>query len=106
MRPSAEGNLRAGESEPLRILARNIRQAALRMISSAKSSHIGSAFSMVELLAVLYGKVLRVRPKQPEWPERDRFVLSKGHACAALYAALAERGFFPTAWLDSFYGDG
>jgi transketolase len=58
------------------------------------------------LLAVLYNGILSVDPKRPEWPERDRFILSKGHACAALYVALAERGFFPDSWLDDFYQDG
>ena len=61
---------------------------------------------MVELLIVLYGEVLQVRPQEPAWPGRDRFLLSKGHACAALYAVLAERGFFPLNWLDDFYLDG
>jgi len=61
---------------------------------------------MIELLLVLYGRVLRVDPNRPDWPERDRFVLSKGHACAGLYAVLAERGFFPRSWLDTFYQNG
>jgi transketolase len=61
---------------------------------------------MADLLAVLYSKTLRIDPARPDWPERDRFILSKGHACAPLYAVLAERGFFPTEWLDDFYQDG
>ena len=61
---------------------------------------------MIELLVVLYGRVLRVDPGQPGWPERDRFVLSKGHACAALYSVLAASGFFPRSWLDTFYQNG
>ncbi|PYU04512.1 MAG: transketolase, partial [Acidobacteria bacterium] len=65
-----------------------------------------SAYSMVDLLAVLYGRILRIDPKRPEAAERDRFVLSKGHACAALYAVLAEGGFFPEEWLEDFYRDG
>lgn len=76
------------------------------MTHQAKSSHVGSSLSMVELLAVLYGKVLRVRPAQPAWPDRDRFILSKGHGCAAYYAVLAETGFFPLDWLDTFYQNG
>lgn len=87
-------------------LARTIRVKSLEMINRARSSHIGSSFSMAELLAVLYDGVLRVDPERPDWPDRDRFILSKGHACAALYVALAERGFFPTEWLDDFYQDG
>ncbi|HEV7217705.1 MAG TPA: transketolase, partial [Terriglobales bacterium] len=86
--------------------ARTIRIATARMIHRAKSSHIGSCFSMVDLLTVLYGRILRVDASRPAWSERDRFILSKGHACAALYAALAEEGFFPKAWLDTFYQDG
>jgi len=86
-------------------LARRIRANVLRMTHKAKSSHVGSCLSEADLLAVLYGKVLRIRPGEPDWPARDRFVLSKGHACAGLYAALAERGFFPPEWLDSFYQD-
>ena len=61
---------------------------------------------MADLLAVLYNGVLRIDPANSEWPDRDRFILSKGHACAAFYAALAERGFFPIDWLDTFYQNG
>jgi transketolase len=86
--------------------ARSIRTAALRMIYRAKSSHAGSALSMADLLAVLYGKILYVDPARPDGPGRDRFILSKGHACAALYAVLAERGFFPVEWLETFYQNG
>ena len=92
--------------ESLRILTHRIRLRTLQMIYRAKSSHLGSAFSMAELLAVLYTQILRVDPNRPDWDERDRFILSKGHACAALYVVLAERGFFPRKWLDEFYQDG
>lgn len=70
-------------------VAKRIRVQAARMIYRARSSHLGSSFSMAELLAVLYTKTLRIDPNRPDWAERDRFVLSKGHACAALYAVLA-----------------
>jgi transketolase len=76
------------------------------MTHRAKSSHVGGGLSMAEILAVLYGRILKVRPDDPAWPERDRFILSKGHACAGLYAVLAERGFFPLSDLQSFYQDG
>lgn len=99
-------NERMATPQELEASAKRIRTEVLRMVHRAKSSHIGSAFSMAELLAVLYGKILRVDPAKPDWPERDRFILSKGHACSALYAALAERGFFPHSWLDDFYQDG
>lgn len=90
----------------LRALAHRIRLHVLDMTSRAKSSHVGSSFSMAELLAVLYGKTLRVDPSRPDWPERDRFILSKGHGCAGLYAVLAERGFFPRDVLTTFYQNG
>ena len=86
-------------------LATRIRVHALRMTHRAKSSHIGGSLSIADLLAVLYGRVLRVDPSRHDWPERDRFILSKGHAAAAIYAALAERGFFPMEWLDTYYLD-
>ncbi len=76
------------------------------MTGKANASCIGSALSAADILAALYGKVLRYDPQRPDWPERDRFIMSKGHACTALYAALAESGFFPIDWLDSYYQDG
>jgi transketolase len=72
------------------------------MVHKANASHVGSCFSMADILAVLYGSVLRVDPANPEWDDRDRFVLSKGHGGAAVYATLAERGFFPVEWLDGY----
>lgn len=86
--------------------ARRIRLQALRMIDRARSSHLGSGFSMVDLLAVLYMRILRLDPSRPDWPDRDRFILSKGHACAPLYIVLAECGFFPSSWLEDFYLNG
>ena len=86
--------------------ATQIRAHVLRMTHRAKSSHVGGCLSIADLLAVLYGGVLRVDPTHPNWPDRDRFILSKGHAVAAVYATLAERGFFPMDWLDAFYQDG
>jgi transketolase len=61
---------------------------------------------MIDLLVVLYRRILHVDPDRPNWEERDRFILSKGHACAGLYAILAEHGFFPRSWLETFYQDG
>lgn len=83
--------------------ATNIRIETLKMITRAKSSHIGSNFSIIDILTVLYNGVLRVDPKRPRMPSRDRFILSKGHACASLYAILADKGFFPKKLLDTFY---
>ena len=87
-------------------LARRIRVHAVRMVHHADASHIGTCLSIADLLAVLYHSVLRVDPQQPKWPDRDRFVLSKGHAAAAIYSVLAERGFFPTTLLDHYCDDG
>ncbi len=87
-------------------LARYIRRAVLRMTHRAKTSHIGSSYSMADLLAVLYGGILRVNPQEPDWPDRDRFILSKGHGAAGVYAALAACGFFPADWLDHYGEDG
>jgi len=87
-------------------LARQIRAHALRMVHAVDASHIGGVLSMADLLAVLYGEVLRVRPEDPRWPERDRFILSKGHSCAGLYATLAERGFFPVEELATYGRNG
>jgi transketolase len=94
------------ERDQLTALAIRIRAHVLRMVHRAKASHVGTCFSMTDLLAVLYGSVLRIDPTQPEWPERDRFILSKGHGAAAIYATLAERGFFPIDWLDTYGSDG
>ncbi len=87
-------------------LARRIRKHALRMTSVGGSAHIGAVFSMADLVAVLYAGVLRVDPLRPQWPERDRFILSKGHAGAGIYAALAESGFFPVEKLATHCQDG
>lgn len=85
-----------------KVFARDIRKDALRMVHHANSSHIGSGLSIADILSVLYCSVLNVRPTQPDWRDRDRFLMSKGHAAAMLYAALAERGFFPREWLDQY----
>lgn len=76
------------------------------MTHRARSSHVGTSLSMAEILAVLYGGVLRVDSKRPDWPARDRLILSKGHGCAGLYAVLAEVGFIPLSMLEQFYQDG
>src|SRR2546425_2106987 len=89
-----------------RRLATEIRRHVLRMTHRAKSSHVGTSLSMADVLAVLYGGMLRVDPRRPDWPDRDRFILSKGHGCAGLYAVLAECGFFPLERLGEFCMDG
>lgn len=76
-------------------MARAIRKSALQMVHRAKASHIGSALSIADILAVLYGKVMRYDSSDPRSPSRDRFILSKGHACVAVYATLAEAELIP-----------
>ena len=87
-------------------LAWLIRRHGLEMTHLSKGSHIGAIFSLAEIMAVLYARVMHVDPQRPDWPERDRLILSKGHAGAAVYAALAERGFFPVEELSTHYADG
>lgn len=87
-------------------LATVIRAHALRMVAKSNASHIGTCLSMADLLAVLYGEVIQVNPKEPARSDRDRFILSKGHGAAIVYATLAELGFFPTEWLDHYCEDG
>jgi transketolase len=81
--------------QELKQLAVEFRQTVLRMIAKAGSGHPGGSLSMVELLIGLYWHALRHDPKNPAWPDRDLFLLSKGHGCPALYTALALRGYFP-----------
>jgi transketolase len=85
----------APDLDALRRTARELRRAILQMIAQAGSGHPGGSLSMVELLAGLYWRTLRHDPKRPDWPDRDLFLLSKGHGCPALYAVLAFQGYFP-----------
>ena len=82
--------------------AQQFRLDVLEMVHDSNSGHLGGAFSCAEILAALYFHHLRIDPGRPDWPDRDRLVFSKGHACAALYSALAHRGFFPPSELLSF----
>ncbi|QUA51786.1 transketolase [Aristaeella lactis] len=87
-------------------LAWLIRRNGLEMTHLSRGSHIGSVFSVAEIIAVLYASVLNVDPKEPKKPDRDRLILSKGHAGSAVYAALAETGFFPVEQLKTHYANG
>ena len=89
-----------------RVLAWLIRRHGLEMTHLSRGSHIGAIFSLAEIMATLYTGVLNVNPAVPAMPDRDRLILSKGHAGAAVYAALAERGFFPVEELKTHYADG
>ncbi|HKW72616.1 MAG TPA: transketolase [Candidatus Dormibacteraeota bacterium] len=92
--------------DDLRALARRLRSHSLRMISAARTSHIGSCLSVADILAVLYGSELRIDPKRPQWPDRDRLIMSKGHAAAILYASMAEAGFIPVEDLGGYARNG
>jgi transketolase len=82
--------------------AREIRRLVLRSVHHAGAGHIGGPLSAADILAALYFGVLRIDPQRPDWPDRDRFILSKGHSAIGWYATLALRGFFPIEELDTF----
>jgi transketolase len=86
----------------LEYTALNIRRNILRLIRAGEAGHVGGALSSVEIVTALYFNLLNVDPANPKWPQRDRFVLSAGHKCLVLYAALAERGFFDASILDTY----
>jgi len=85
----------------LRQMAWRLRQDVIRMIAKANSGHPGGSLSAIDLITTLYFAVLRHDPANPTWPERDRFILSKGHGCPALYAVLGELGYFDRALFDT-----
>ncbi len=90
------------EVQALTEICHKLRAHAVRMVHRSNASHLGSCLSVADILACLYWQTLRVDPAHPDWKDRDRFLLSKGHAAAILYAALAERGFFPVGELDTY----
>lgn len=92
----------AQRAKELQKIAMDLRITGLKMVQKAHSGHIGGAFSLSEIMSVLYFEKMNVEPEDPLWEDRDRFVLSKGHATVALYPALAMRGFFPMGLLDTF----
>lgn len=79
--------------------SRYLRHLTFDALEGGRRGHVGSTLSLIEILRVLYDDILRVRPEEPEWPLRDRLILSKGHGCLALYAILADKGFFPMSEL-------
>jgi transketolase len=87
----------------LEYLAARIRADAVMMTNLQHSGHVGSSLSMADLLAVLFTKTLNIDPKNPKKLDRDRFILSKGHAAAGVYSVMAEVGFFPREWLETYY---
>ena len=92
--------------EQLDALAREFRYVVTDAICRSGSGHIGGVMSLVEIVITLYYRVMRIRPEDPSWPERDRLVLSKGHAGPIVYTALAYKGFFPKAWLATVNQNG
>jgi transketolase len=93
-------------NKKVEFISQKIRKYIITMAYKAHGSHIGSSLSVVDILSVLYFKILNVKPDKPNWSDRDFFILSKGHACSALYATLAEKGFFPLKLLDAYMKNG
>ena len=94
------------EIDRLERIARQVRIDIVKLIAAGGSGHPGGSLSATDILTALYFQIMRIDPERPDWEDRDRFILSKGHAAPALYAVLAERGYFPVDWLWTFSGDG
>ena len=90
------------EKTALEKIAVQNRKNVLRLMKAGRMGHIGGALSAIDIITALYFKIMRVDPQKPGWSQRDRFVLSAGHKCLALYATLAEKGFFSHAILDTY----
>jgi transketolase len=101
-RPNVLDRQRPVDLDELRRRADRLRLEVLDLIDIPKLGHYSSTMSCVELLTVLYRRTLRLAPSDPEWPDRDRFLLGKGHAAVGLWPLMAELGFFPTEWLTRF----
>jgi transketolase len=89
-------------SPPLDERSKYLRRLVVRGLEGGGRGHIGSSMSLIEIMRVLYDDILRYRPTEPHWPDRDRMILSKGHGCLALYVVLADKGFIPLETLDTF----
>src|ERR1700741_354455 len=87
---------------PLDERSKYLRKLVVRALHGGERGHVGSSMSLIEIMRVLYDDVLRYRPQEPKWRNRDRMILSKGHGCIALYVMLADKGFFPLETLDTF----
>src|SRR5258707_415658 len=94
--------LTAPQATALDERSRHLRRLIVRGLEGGNRGHVGSSMSLVEILRVLFDDVLRYRPTEPDWPARDRCILSKGHGCLALYAILVDKGYFDAAALDKF----
>ncbi len=89
-------------SLPLDERSKYLRKLVVRALEGGERGHVGSSMSLIEIMRVLYDDILRYRPNEPQWPDRDRMILSKGHGCIALYVILADKGFMPLETLDTF----
>jgi transketolase len=92
----------AQELDALEDMARRIRVLVIQTVKRVRVGHVGGPLSAADILAALYARVLRIRPTEPDWPDRDRFILSKGHSSLGQYAAMALAGYFPTDELATF----
>jgi transketolase len=92
------------QTAPLDARSKELRRVVIASVTAAGRGHLGPALSLIEIMRVLYDDILQGRPHDPRWPNRDRCILSKGHGCLALYAMLAEKGFFPAEELSGFCG--
>jgi transketolase len=88
--------------EHLQTMSQLLRREVAKMFYSSTNGHYGGCFSCAEIIASLFFHVMRINPEAPQWADRDRFVISKGHCAATMYAALAHKGFFPMKWLDEY----
>jgi len=95
-------NIDSVKLKSLEKLAEQIRKDSIWMSTRAGTGHLGPALSISDIIAVLYGEIMKYNPKNPSWPDRDRFILSKGHGCLALYSALAQCGYFDRTLLGEF----
>ncbi len=100
--PIVTDNLKSSSCLGLDGRSIDLRLAIVKMLEAGGRGHLASALSLVEILQVLYDDVMRYDPRNPRWPQRDRFILSKGHGCMALYVLLADKGFFPQSDLWTF----
>ena len=103
MAPAAEAvQLLKGATPPLDERSKYLRKLVVRALEGGERGHVGSSMSLIEIMRVLYDDILRYRSSEPQWRDRDRMILSKGHGCIALYVMLADKGFFPLDTLDTF----
>jgi len=97
-----ESDLQVASQTDLAALSRRGRWLIMKTVANSKAGHIGGPLSAMDLWIALFFRVLHIRPEQPDWPDRDRFILSKGHAAVGLYVAMALRGYFPVEELATF----